>query len=128
MKATQISIVMYGRDAHLLETRKWVLQSRGYRILTIQHLADLNQIPLTPPVALLVLCHTLSSKECTDAVARASSRWPEIKKLALDRDRSSSPSKVLGQVMHTLDGPTHLLTTVSELVGHAGSSSYSHTY
>jgi hypothetical protein len=34
----------------------------------------------------------------------------------------------MGQVRQTLDGPTRLLTTVSELVGYAGSSSYSHTY
>jgi hypothetical protein len=128
MKATQITILMYGRDAHLLETRKWVLQSLGYRVLAIQRLAELNHIPLTPPVSLLVLCHTLSSKEGADAIARANSRWPEIKKLALVRDNSKNPSDLLGQVMHTLDGPALLLNMVGQLVGHAGSSSYSHTY
>ena len=128
MKTTQISIVILGRDAHLLETRKWVLQSLGYRVLTIHRIADLNQIPSTPPVALLVLCHTLSTKECESAVARASSRWPEIKKLVLVRDNSKTAAQVLGQVRHTLDLPMRLMSTVSELVGYAGSSSYSHTY
>ena len=88
MKTTQISILLYGRDAHLQETRKWVLQSRGYRVLTIQRLTELNRIPLTPPIALLVLCHTLTSKECSEAIDRATSRWPKIKKLALVRDSS----------------------------------------
>lgn len=128
MKTTQISILLYGRDAHLQETRKWVLQSRGYRVLTIQRLTELNRIPLTPPIALLVLCHTLTSKECAEAIARATSRWPEIKKLALVRDGSRKPSGDLGQVMHALDGPTRLAATVGEFVGYAGSSSYSHTY
>ena len=128
MKATQISIVIYGHDAHLLETRKWVLQSLGYRVLTVQRLADLDQIPHNPPVALLVLCHSLSARESTGAVVRASSRWSGIKKLALLRDSSKTPAQVLGQVQHTLDIAMGLMSTVTELVGYAGSSTYSHTY
>jgi hypothetical protein len=58
MKPTQISIVLFGRDAHLLETRKWVLQSLGYRVLTVGRVSELRNIPSTPPVALLVLCPT----------------------------------------------------------------------
>ena len=53
---------------------------------------------------------------------------PAIKKLALTCDPAKRPSRLLGQVRQTLDGPSRLLTTVSELVGYAGSSSYSHTY
>jgi hypothetical protein len=128
MNATQISIVLFGHDARLLETRKWALHSLGYRVLTAMHLAELDRIPKTPPIDLLVLCHTLSAKECAHAVARASSRWPAIKKLALVRDASKRASQVLDQVLQTLDVPARLLTKVSELVGYAGSSSYSHTY
>src|SRR5579862_7722187 len=98
MRATQISIVMFGHNAHLLETRGWVLQSLGYRVQTIRRCTDLDKIPLTPPVSLLVLCHTLSPKECEDAVTRASSRWPEMKKLVLLRDSSKKPSQVLDKV------------------------------
>jgi hypothetical protein len=128
MNATQILILLYGRDAHLLETRKWVLQSLGYRVQTMHRLADIHQIPQTPPVALLVLCHTLSAKECADAIDRATALWPQLKKLALLRDTSRRPSDVLGQVQQTLDGPAPLLRMVGELVGYAGSSSCSHTY
>src|ERR1700688_2914389 len=128
MRATQISIVMFGHNAHLLETRRWVLQSLGYRVHTIRRSAELDTLPLAPPVSLLVLCHTLSPKECGDAVTRASSRWPEIKKLVLLRDSSKKPSDLLGKVQHTLDIPARLLNTVTELVGYSGSSTYSHTY
>lgn len=128
MKTAQISILIFGHDARLLETRKWALLSRGYRVLTATHLAELDSIPATPPVNLLVLCHTLSAKEGACAVAHATSRWPEIKQLALMRDSSKRPSQLLGQVLHTLDVPNRMLTKVSELVGYARSSSFSHTY
>jgi hypothetical protein len=128
MKATQICVVMYGHDAHLLETQRWVLDSRGYRVLTIRRPSDLSRLQQTPAPSLLVLCRTLSPREREDAVARARACWPEIKILALVRDRSNTASDVLGQVMHTLDVPARLLTTVGELVGYAGSSTYSHTY
>jgi len=122
------SIVMYGHDARLLETRKWVLHGLGYPVQTVLRLSDLNRIPATPPVALLVLCHTLSPKECQDAIARASSRWPGIKKLALVRDSSKATSDVVSKVLQTMDIPARLLTTVRELVGCVSSSTYSHTY
>jgi len=128
MTATQISIVLFGHDARLLETRKWALHSLGYRVLTAMHLAELDRIPNSPPVDLLVLCHTLSAKECAHAAAHASSRWPAIKKLALVRDSAKRPSKLLSQVRQTLDVSGRLLTMVSELVGHASSSPCSHTY
>ena len=128
MKPTHISIVLFGRDAHLLETRKWVLQSLGYRVLTVDRASELLDIPSTPPVALLVLCHTLSARECALGTAQASKRWPQVKKLALVRQGSQTPAGMLDQVLETLDGPTRLLATIGELVGYAGSSSYSHTY
>ncbi len=128
MKTAQISILIFGHDARLLETRKWALLSRGYRVLTATHLVDLDRIPATPPVDLLVLCHTLSAKESAQAVTHVTSRWPEIKQLALVRDSSKRPSRVLGHIRQTLDVPNRMLTMVTELVGYAGSSSYSHIY
>jgi hypothetical protein len=127
MNTSQISIVLFGHDARRLESRKWALHGLGYRVLTVMHLADLDSIPITPAIDLLVLCYTLSAKESGQAVADASARWPAIKKLALVREPKRG-SGVLGQVRQTLDGPARLLTVVSELVGYAGSSSYSHTY
>lgn len=128
MNTSQISIVLFGHDARILDSRKWALHGLGYRVLSVMNLADLDRIPATPAIDLLVLCHTLSAKESAQAVAQASARWPSIKKLALVRDTAKRSSRILGQVRQTLDGPSRLLSTVSELVGYAGSSSCSHTY
>lgn len=128
MDATHITVVLYGRDAHLLELRKWFLHSCGYRVFSAMNLADLDAIPLEPPIDLLALCHTLSPDECAAAAAHASSRWPNVKKLAMVHDGSKCLAEIRSEVFHPLNAPSHLLTMVSELVGHAGSSPHSHTY
>jgi len=128
MNANHVSIVLYGHDIHLLELRRWFLHSCGYRVFAAMSLGELDTLPLAPQMHLLTLCHTLSPAECVAAAAVASSRWPAIKKLALVRDGSKAPAEIRSEVFHPFDAPTHLLMMVSELVGHSGSSSHSHTY
>jgi len=129
MKSNQISVLMYGHDARLLESRKWVLQSCGYRALSVRHLSAIDRVPLTPAIHLLVLCYTLSPKECESAIAQAKLRWPHVKELVLVR-HSSTPdfATIRSDVHKALDAPDPLLSMVGQLVGHATSSSYSHIY
>jgi hypothetical protein len=117
MKANKISIVMYGHDEHLLATRQWVLQSRGYRVLTVSHPAKFTSIGQNLPVKLLILCHSLSPVECACATALATSRWPEIQSLVLDFDGSRMPDGLLGQLLHTMDGPAKLISAVNQIIG-----------
>ncbi len=128
MNPTPISILLYERDAHLTQTMQWTLQSSGYRVLSASQLDQFDSVPLTPPIDLLVLGHTITSKECAAAIAHASSRWPRIKCLALALDNSNSAAARRRQSLDPMDTPTHLLSTVSRLVGHAGSSPCSHIY
>jgi hypothetical protein len=128
MKGPQISILLYGQDAHLLETRKWVLQSRGYRVLTVLQLSEIELLPLTPAFALLIRCHSLSDAEGEAATALASARWPAIKSLILTADKSRSPTGLLGQLLHTMGGPANLLAQVAELVGRGSAPAKSHIY
>jgi hypothetical protein len=117
MKAKHTTILMYGRDEHLLETRKWVLQSRGYRVLTMLDPSALAAIPLNPSIPLLLLCDSLSTQECEVAAALASARWPEIHCLVLDVEVGRAPAGLLGQLLHTMDGPAKLISIVSRIVG-----------
>ena len=129
MKSNQISVLIYGHDARTLESRKWVLQSCGYRALSVRTIAALNRVPLTPPIDLLVLCYTLSPKECESAIAHAKLRWPNVKELALVRHNTTRESwPVLREVQKALDSPYPLLSMVGQLVGHSTSSSHSHIY
>jgi hypothetical protein len=123
MKANQTSILMYGHDEHLLVTRQWVLQSRGYRVLTRLDLAGFANIAVDPPIRLLLLCHTLSAGDCTEAIAAASERWPEVRSVVLEGGVGRTPSGLLGQLLHTMDGPARLVAVVSEMLGSDARSS-----
>jgi hypothetical protein len=128
MNATQNCILIYGHDARLLDVRKWALQYRGYHVVTVEHLNAIDRIPQGSKPVLVVLCHTLSPRECLNAVKRASVYWPEIKAITLVRDGAKSAPEVSGRIPHTIVGATRLLAMVTELAGTAGSSPYSHTY
>lgn len=124
MKTNQNSILLFGHDEHLLMTRQWVLQSRGYRVLTISDLSQLSLIPGDPQVKLLVLCHSLSQAESAIATARATDRWPEIQTLELSAEGGRVPTGILGQLLHTMDGPAKLVSMVDNLVGHAATAQH----
>lgn len=129
MKSNQISVLIYGHDARLLESRKWMLQSCGYRALSVRNVGALNQVPLTPSIDLLVLCYTLSSTECESVIAHAKLRWPHVKELALVRYNASLDlAPLLGDLHRALDAPNPMLSRVGQLVGHSASSSCSHIY
>ena len=122
MKMNQSSILLFGHDEYLLATRQWVLQSRGYRVLTTTNLARIDTIAAMPPIKLLVLCHSLSPAEIAEATARAAARWPEIQLLELMADGGRVPAGILGQLLHTMDGPAKLVSMVENLVGHAAAA------
>jgi hypothetical protein len=119
MKESQASILMYGHDAYLLATRQWVLESRGYRVLALADLDGFAAIPQTPAIRLVLLCHSLSAEECEAAMSLARARWPEIQSLVLDVDGSRAPAGLLGQLLHTMDGPAKLIAMVGKLMGSA---------
>ena len=134
MKSSSISVLIFGHDTRLLESRKWILQSWGYRVLCARSLAAIHRLPLQPPVDLLVLCYSLTPKECESAIEHARLRWPEVKTLALVRHSTArhvglgEPAPVLDQIARALDAPDPMLSVVGQLVGHVASSSCSHTY
>jgi hypothetical protein len=117
MKTNQSSILIVGHDEHLLATRQWVLQSRGYRVLKTDRASKIASIPREPPVQLLLLCHSLSPLEKADAISLATARWPGIQTLSLAADSSRAPAGILGRLMHTVDGPAKLISMVDGLVG-----------
>ncbi len=126
MKTNKTCIVMYGHDEHLLATRQWVLQSRGYRVLTVTTPSKFVAIPEVPPIKLLILCHSLSHEECDVAIALARERWPGIQSLALDADGTRMPDGLLGQLLHTMDGPAKLISVVNQIVGNSTPPTESH--
>jgi hypothetical protein len=111
------SLLIYGLDATLLQTRRWVLEASGYRALTATHWSQFVCIPEQPPISLLILCHSLDKESCCQALKLAGARWPGIQHLVLGRNLlKSAPGNQ--QVTLSLEGPVTLISNVNTLVGH----------
>lgn len=109
-------ILAFGHNPNLLETRQWVLQSRGYRVITAEALSAFELIPRTKMVSVVLLCHSLSAQEREGAIAISRSRWPGCQHLALEPDHGRAPTGILGQLLHTQDGPAQLITRIENLL------------
>ena len=120
------SIVMYGRDARLLETRAWVLENAGHRVRTVSSLDALERMLPTEQTNLLVLCHTLSMEDCGRAIA-LTHPWPRTKSLILTAGAKGCHAQIMGAALDTMDGPAQLVSTVGKLV-HPESQTHAHVY
>jgi DNA-binding response OmpR family regulator len=110
------SILIYGHDHGLLETRRLVLQQAGFQAWTVTNLADAEKVMITASSGLLILCQSLSEKECEKALAMSHSRQPGMKNLVL---MGTAPVCNLGQndeLMNSFDGPKALIATVNRLL------------
>lgn len=110
------SILLYGHDLDLLETRRLVLEYAGFRAEVVTSLEDAEKIVTAQPANLFVLCHSLSPRECENALRLAHSRQSVMKSLVLV---TSAPAYRLGkddELLNSFDGPTALVATVKRLL------------
>ena len=81
MTNTRPSVLIYGYDRTLVETRDWVLARNGFDVGAASHIAEAEQIVREIPVDLLVICHTIPSNERQSAVATLQAIRPQLKVL-----------------------------------------------
>lgn len=112
MKHEQTSVLIFGYDKGLQETRQWVLQTRGYHVTIALDRDALADLPGTRGVDLLLVCHSVPRAERESAIAFARSRWPGCRHLTLTPDQGRIPTGLLGQLLHTMDGPARLIALV----------------
>ena len=116
MLPTEACILIYGRDAQLLDTRRMVLERSGARIWTATNLTDFDRIAGGILIDLIVLCHSLSTEECDHAQALARARWPLIQRLVLVTGQRGCYPDFSEQVVDAGLGPAYLLQTVTKLM------------
>ncbi|MGI4826896.1 MAG: hypothetical protein ACRYFU_01695 [Janthinobacterium lividum] len=109
------SVLVYGRDSSLLDTRRWVLERAGYRVLTVQTLAEAKHLAATEPVSILLLCHSLSVQDCEDALAVADSIRPEIRRLLITANTYLCTVRDEDFILSAFDGPRALIAAFQEL-------------
>jgi hypothetical protein len=114
--SSQISILMYGRDAQLLDTRRWVLEQAGYWVSQTTELSSLVRLVPLEHVNLLILCHTLSMEDCGRALALVQTRWPEVQTITLVAGNSGCRLVNSSYSVDSREGPARLINTVAALV------------
>jgi DNA-binding response OmpR family regulator len=120
------SILIYGRDANLLETRAQVLEQAGHRVRTVASLDALHRMLSTEQADLLILCHSLSMEDCGRSIA-LTIRWPQTKSLILTVGLKGYDAQIEGLVLDMMNGPTKLVSAVGKLV-HPESKAHTHIY
>lgn len=109
-------ILVYGVDALLLETRRLVLARAGFQVCIATTLAEVEGIINIEPIDLLILCHTLSSEECSGALRVSHAMGPKIKTLVLQAQAPTCPAARQEDVFDIFSGPRALVTTAEQIL------------
>ncbi len=110
------SVVLFGRDAHLLQTRGWLLASTGPRVTIVLDLSELLQVILTQPCDLLILCHSLTSSDCAGALSLASRYAPKMRIVGLESGDPLSWHAFPPEVVISETSPARFVSTVQSLL------------
>jgi DNA-binding NtrC family response regulator len=110
---TPASVLVFGRDYQLVHTRSLILEKAGFRVRTAASLPDLHQLLAEPTMDVMLLCHSLSTEECDQALALTQQRWPRIHTISLTSGSSGCNSEPIDAVMNAVDGPAKLIQEVS---------------
>jgi hypothetical protein len=110
------SILLYGHDLALLETRQWILEKHALSVRKAYDFPSMSGTLCSDKVDLLILCHSLSALECKRALAVAHVRSPQTKTLVLTANDSTCGAGQGDVVFRTEDGPPSLVATVKQLL------------
>ena len=109
---TTHSVLVFGRDFQLVHTRSLILEKAGFRVRTASSLPDIHQLLSEPTMDVMLLCHSLSTQECDEAITMTLERWPRIQTISLIAGSSGCASKPTDAVMNATDGPAKLIREV----------------
>jgi CheY-like chemotaxis protein len=112
---TPPTILVYGKDENLLNTRSLLLQSTGRRVKQATTYEGLRMILQAVPVNVIVLCHTLSEADCLAALDTAAKLRPGIKSLVLTSRHSKCGEQYLATVISDFLNPGLLISVTNKL-------------
>ncbi|NYF78507.1 hypothetical protein [Granulicella arctica] len=113
------SVLLFGQDHQLVETRGWVLEKAGLRVHTAMSILDLDRIATREKIDLFVLCDSLLPKARTESTALIRSRWPLSKRLTLEPSTVSVELDPRENILSAMEGPRELITTIQKLLAHS---------
>ena len=115
-KPQTAGILLYGRDARLVETRAWVLQKAGFRVLTALDPLHLQVRGMEEAIELFLLCDSLDQEARSHALALIHSNWPRAKRLVLAPVSLPAGIDPTEEVFQAIEGPGKLVIAIRSLI------------
>jgi DNA-binding NtrC family response regulator len=110
------SVLVFGRDSQLVHTRGLILEKAGFRVRTAASLPDIQQMPSEPNMDIMLLCHSLSTQDCDEALIITHERWPQIQTIALVSGSLDCGSESADAAIETSEGPAKLINAVRKRI------------
>jgi hypothetical protein len=111
-----VSILFYGRNERLLETRSWILGNAGYTVSTVQELDQFKRTIQREPISLSILCHTLTAEQQREALAIVKALRPTIKTVLLITPHLPILEEDADELLSTSEGPGALVASVDRIL------------
>ena len=121
----QPSILVFGRDPSLLETRAWILEKTGAIVLSATSLSQVEKIAASRNIRLLVICHSVSPADCEELLAFVNSERPETEKLLMTANTPVCPLGQKERTVSAFSGPSVLLEAATAMLQTRSSSTES---
>jgi DNA-binding NtrC family response regulator len=109
---TPASVLVFGRDYQLVHTRGLILEKAGFHVRTVSTLPEIQRLPSEPTMDVMLLCHSLSTQDCAQALIITHDRWPQIQTIALVSGSSGCGTEAADTVMEASEGPAKLISAV----------------
>jgi DNA-binding NtrC family response regulator len=112
--STLASVLVFGSDYQLVHTRSLILEKAGFRVRTASSLPDIQKLLSEPSMDVMLLCHSLSTQDCSEALIITHDRWPRIQTIALVSGSSNCGSDSVDSVLEATEGPAKLISAVRQ--------------
>ena len=111
------TILIYGHDRTLLDTRRWVLEKAGFQVFTVGKMENAAKIVADERIDLLLLCHTLTAEERRAALVAATAHRPGTKRLVMmTTSQEVGLEEIEGESVHIFAGAAALIAATRKLL------------
>jgi DNA-binding NtrC family response regulator len=110
------SVLVYGRDATLLEVRRLVLERVGLHVSIATKSTDVQRMISAEQIDLLIVCHTIAEEETGKVLSVMHKLRPKMKGLILTVQIASLTDRAGDEMLSTVDGPVALIETVNKML------------
>jgi DNA-binding NtrC family response regulator len=105
-------ILIYGKYSLLLNTRRLILEAKGYRVFVATNLTDALRIILFRDITLVVWCSSASRVERENGMIVLNALKPELQNVVLSASLSANAYRGADRVLDSSRGPGEFLTTI----------------